>query len=96
MDALLHVADISWGRVNKPADVLAVGQEVEAKVLKVDAARRRISIGLKQLQPHPWELASEKYKTGDRVRGTVTRVADFGAFVELEKGIEGLIHLSEM
>jgi small subunit ribosomal protein S1 len=96
VDALLHVADISWGRVNKPADVLAMGQELEAKVLKVDAVRQRISIGLKQLQPHPWDLVGEKYKAGDKVRGTVTRVADFGAFVELEKGIEGLIHLSEM
>ncbi len=96
VDALLHVADISWGRVNKPADVLTVGQQMEAKVLKVDAAKRRISLGMKQLQPHPWELASEKYKVGDRVQGTVTRVADFGAFVELEKGVEGLIHLSEM
>jgi len=96
VDALLHVADISWGRVNKPADVLKPGQEVEAKVLKVDAAKRRIAIGLKQLQPHPWDLAGEKYKVGDRVQGTVTRLADFGAFVELEKGVEGLIHLSEM
>ena len=96
VDALLHVADISWSRVNKPADVLTIGQEVEAKVLKVDTAKHRISLGMKQLQPHPWELASEKYKAGDRVQGTVTRVADFGAFVELEKGIEGLIHLSEM
>jgi small subunit ribosomal protein S1 len=96
VDALLHVADISWGRVNKPADVLAVGQEIEARVLKVDTAKRRISLGLKQLQPHPWDLVSEKYKTGDRVHGTVTRVADFGAFVELERGVEGLIHLSEM
>ena len=96
VDALLHVADISWGRVNKPADVLTVGQQVDAKVLKVDAAKRRISLGMKQLQPHPWELVNEKYKMGDRVHGTVTRVADFGAFVELEKGIEGLIHLSEM
>ncbi|HUK18273.1 MAG TPA: S1 RNA-binding domain-containing protein, partial [Bryobacteraceae bacterium] len=78
------------------ADVLSAGQEVEARVLKVDPARRRISIGLKQLLPHPWDLVSEKFKTGDRVQGTVTRVADFGAFVELEKGIEGLIHLSEM
>jgi small subunit ribosomal protein S1 len=65
-------------------------------VLKVDAAKRRIAIGLKQLQPHPWDLAGEKYKVGDRVHGTVTRLADFGAFVELEKGVEGLIHLSEM
>ena len=96
VDALLHVADISWGRVNKPADVLTVGQEVEARVLKVDVAKRRISLGMKQLQPHPWELVNEKYKIGDRVHGSVTRVADFGAFVELEKGIEGLIHLSEM
>jgi small subunit ribosomal protein S1 len=96
VDALLHVADISWARVNKPADVLSVGQRIEAKVLKVDAAKRRIAIGLKQLLPHPWDLASEKYKTGDRVTGAVTRVTDFGAFVELEKGIEGLIHLSEM
>jgi small subunit ribosomal protein S1 len=96
IDALLHVADISWGRINKPSDVLAVGQHVEARVLKVDAAKRRISLGLKQLLPHPWEQAGERYKVGDWVRGTVTRVTDFGAFVELEKGVEGLIHLSEM
>ena len=96
VDALLHVADISWGRINKPADVLTVGQQVEAKVLKVDPAKKRISLGMKQLLPHPWELAGEKYKTGERVHGTVTRVADFGAFVEVEKGVEGLIHLSEM
>jgi len=96
VDALLHVADISWGRINKPADVLTVGQQIETKVLKVDPAKRRISLGMKQLQPHPWDLASEKYKAGDRVQGSVTRVADFGAFVELEKGVEGLIHLSEM
>src|SRR5471030_1590836 len=96
VDALLHVADISWGRVNKPADVLTVGQEIDAKVLKVDPAKRRISLGMKHLQPHPWDLVSEKYKVGDRVNGTVTRVAEFGAFVELDKGIEGLSHLSEM
>ena len=96
VDALLHVADISWGRVNKPADVLTSGQQIEAKVLKVDPAKHRISIGMKQLQPHPWEVVDQKYKTGDRVQGTVTRVAEFGAFVELEKGVEGLIHLSEM
>jgi len=96
IDALLHVADISWSRIAKPADVLSVGQQVEARVLKVDTARKRISIGLKQLLPHPWELVGEKYKTGDRVQGTVTRVAEFGAFVEIEKGVEGLIHLSEM
>jgi small subunit ribosomal protein S1 len=96
VDGLLHVGDISWARIGKPADVLTVGQQVEAKVLKVDANKRRISLGLKQLTQHPWELAGEKYKMGDRVKGAVTRVADFGAFVELEPGVEGLIHLSEM
>jgi len=98
VDALLHVSDIAWGRVNKPADVLSVGQEVEAKVLKVasDADKRRISVGLKQLQPHPWDAVAEKFRAGDRVRGTVTRLVEFGAFVELEPGIEGLIHISEM
>jgi small subunit ribosomal protein S1 len=96
VDALLHVSDMSWGRVNKPADVLTAGQQVEVKVLKIDPAKHRISVGLKQLQKHPWDVVPEKYKVGDRVRGTVTRVVEFGAFVELEPGIEGLIHLSEM
>jgi len=96
VDGLLHVADISWSRIGKPADVLSVGQEIDAKVLKIDMAQRRISLGLKQLQPHPWDAVPGKYKIGERVRGTVTRVMDFGAFVELEPGIEGLIHVSEM
>jgi len=96
VDALLHVSDISWSRVNKPSDVLSVDQEIEVKVLKVDPAKRRISLGMKQLQPHPWDAVADKYKAGERVRGTVTRLADFGAFVELEPGIEGLIHISEM
>lgn len=96
VDGLLHVSDISWHRVAKPADVLTVGQEIEARVLKIDSDKRRISLGMKQLQPHPWDSASEKYKVGERVRGTVTRVTEFGAFVELEPGIEGLIHISEM
>jgi small subunit ribosomal protein S1 len=98
VDALLHVSDIAWGRVNRPADVLSLGQAVEVKVLKVtsDADKRRISVGLKQLQPHPWDAVAEKFKAGDRVRGTVTRLMEFGAFVELEPGIEGLIHISEM
>ncbi len=96
VDALLHVAEISWARVNKPADVLSVGQQIEAKVLKVDADKRRISLGMKQLQPYPWDSVAEKYKVGERIRGAVTRVAEFGAFVELEPAIEGLIHVSEM
>jgi small subunit ribosomal protein S1 len=92
----LHIGDISWSRVNDPADVLVVGQEVEAKVLKVEPDKKRIAIGLKQLTPHPWDAVAGKYNQGDRVRGVVTRVADFGAFVELEPGVEGLIHISEM
>ena len=96
IDGLLHVSDISWSRVANPEDVLTVGQEIEAKVLKVDAETRRISLGLKQLQPEPWETAAERYKAGQRVAGSVTRLMDFGAFVELEPGIEGLIHVSEM
>src|SRR5271165_5900614 len=96
VDGLLHVSDIAWGRVNEPADVLSVGQEIEVKVLKVDLEKRRISLGMKQLQPDPWDSVTERYKAGERVRGTVTRLVDFGAFVELEPGMEGLIHLSEM
>ena len=96
VDALLHVGDLAWSRVNKPADVLTVGQQIEARVLKIDPGKQRISLGLKQLQPHPWDSAAEKYKVDERVRGTVTRIVDFGAFVELEPGVEGLIHISEM
>jgi small subunit ribosomal protein S1 len=98
VDALLHVSDIAWSRVSKPADVLSVGQQIEARVLKIstDSDKRRISVGMKQLQPHPWDAVAGKYNVGERVRGTVTRVAEFGAFVELEPGIEGLIHVSEM
>ncbi len=96
VDGLLHVGEISWQRVNKPSDVLAVGDQVEARILKIDPDKRRISLSMKQLQPHPWDVVPEKYKVGERVRGTVTRIADFGAFVELEPGIEGLIHISEM
>jgi small subunit ribosomal protein S1 len=95
IDGLIHVSDMAWNRV-EPADVLSVGQHVQAKVLKVDAEKRRISLGLKQLQQNPWDSAAEKYKIGERVRGRVSRVVDFGAFVELEPGIEGLIHISEM
>ncbi|HVW85669.1 MAG TPA: 30S ribosomal protein S1 [Bryobacteraceae bacterium] len=96
VDGMLHVADISHGRVNKPADVLSVGQEVDVKILKVDPAKKRISLGLKQLQPDPWTTAADRYHVGDRVKGSVARVTDFGAFVELEPGLDGLIHLSEM
>ncbi len=95
-DALLHVGEISWRRVNKPSDVLSTGQQIEAVIIKIDSDKRRIAISLKQLQPHPWDAVAEKYKAGERVHGTVTRLTDYGAFVELDPGIEGLIHISEM
>jgi len=95
-DALLHVGEISWHRVNKPSDVLSTGQQIDAKILKIDHDKRRVAISMKQLQPHPWDSVAEKYKPGDWVRGAVTRIADFGAFVEIEPGVEGLIHISEM
>ena len=95
-DALLHVGDISWARVSKPSDVLSVGQEIEARIAKIDAEKHRISLSVKQLQPHPWEQASDKYKVGERVSGVVSHIVDFGAFVELEPGVEGLIHISEL
>jgi small subunit ribosomal protein S1 len=98
VDALLHVSDIAWARVSKAADVLAIGERVEVKVLKIssESGKQRISVGMKQLQPNPWDAAPVKYRVGERIRGTVTRVAEFGAFVELEPGVEGLIHVSEM
>jgi small subunit ribosomal protein S1 len=95
-DALLHVGEISWHRINKPSDVLSAGQQVEAVIIKIDSNKHRIAISMKQLQPHPWDAVAEKYKSGERVQGTVTRLMDFGAFVEIEPGIEGLIHISEM
>lgn len=96
VEGLLHVAEIAWTRISKPSDVLTVGQEIDAVVLKMDPDRKRISLGMKQLQPHPWDSVPDKYKPGERVRGGVTRLADFGAFVEIEPGVEGLIHISEM
>lgn len=96
VEGLLHVAEIAWTRVNKPSDVLSVGQQIDVVVLKVDPDKKRISLGMKQLQPHPWDAVPDKYNPGERVRGVVTRLTDFGAFVEIEPGVEGLIHISEM
>jgi small subunit ribosomal protein S1 len=96
LDGLLHISDISRARVAKPEDVLSVGEQLTLRVLKIDPGTGKISLGLKQLQPEPWESAADRYVTGQRVGGAVTRLTDFGAFVELEPGIEGLIHISEM
>jgi len=96
VDGLLHVSDIAHSRVSKPEDVLTVGQEIEVRILKIDPETKKISLGLKQLQPEPWETAPERLSMGQRINGTVTRLTDFGAFVEIEPGVEGLIHISEM
>jgi small subunit ribosomal protein S1 len=96
VDGLLHISDMAWSRVKAAEDVLSVGQQIEVKILSVDAETKRISLGLKQLQPEPWDGAAETYQVGQRITGTVTRLMDFGAFVELEPGIEGMIHVSEM
>lgn len=96
VDGLLHVSDIAWNRISKPEDVLSVGQEIQVRILKIDPETKKISLGLKQLEPEPWETVPVKYQLGQRIRGTVSRLTDFGAFVEIEPGIEGLIHISEM
>jgi small subunit ribosomal protein S1 len=96
VDGLLHISDISWSRVNKPEDVLTVGQELKVKILKIDPETEKISLGLKELTPEPWETVPDRYKAGQRITGKVVRLTDFGAFVEIEPGIEGLIHISEM
>ena len=96
VDGLLHISDIAWSRVNHPEELLSVGQQLQVKILKIDADSKRISLGLKQLQPEPWSSAADKYQLGQRVSGTVRRLSDFGAFIEVEPGIEGLIHVSEM
>jgi len=96
IDGLLHVTDMSWQRVDKPSSVVSPGQTIETKILKINRNNRKISLGLKQLQPDPWTQAASALKPGDRVRGKVVRLAEFGAFVEIAPGVDGLIHLSEM
>jgi len=96
IDGLLHITDMSWGRVNHPSEVFQVGDEVQVKVLKYNAETERVSLGLKQTQEDPWNHAEEAYPAGKKVRGKVMSITDYGAFVELEAGVEGLIHVSEM
>src|SRR5712691_4879490 len=96
VDGLLHITDMSYGRVSHPSEMVHIGQEVEVKVLDIDWERERISLGLKQLQPYPWKNAAAKYPVGTRVQGKVVSITNYGAFVELEPGIEGLVHISEM
>jgi len=96
IDGLLHITDMSWGRVNHPSDVLNVGDKINVKILKYDRERERVSLGLKQITPDPWLEVESKYPVGAKVQGKVVSLTDYGAFVELEDGVEGLIHVSEM
>ncbi|HET7586139.1 MAG TPA: 30S ribosomal protein S1 [Gemmatimonadaceae bacterium] len=96
VDGLLHITDMSWGRISHPSELVHIGQELEVKVLDIDWERERISLGLKQLQAYPWKDVAEKYPVGTRVHGKVVSITNYGAFIELEPGIEGLVHISEM
>jgi len=96
VDGLLHITDISWGRVKHPSELFAVGDQIKVKILSFDLEKERVSLGMKQLTVDPWSIAAEKYPVGSRVTGTVVSLTDYGAFIELEEGIEGLIHVSEM
>jgi small subunit ribosomal protein S1 len=96
VDGLVHITDLSWGRINHPSEIVKLDQTINVVVLDFDQEKKRISLGYKQLQPHPWENIQDKYPVGTKVTGKVVSLADYGAFVEIEKGIEGLIHISEM
>src|ERR671915_231375 len=96
VDGLLHITDMSWGRISHPSELVHIGQELDVKILDIDWERERISLGLKQLQPYPWKNVAAKYPVGTRVQGKVVSITNFGAFVELEPGIDGLIHISDM
>ncbi|MGN1308596.1 MAG: 30S ribosomal protein S1, partial [Akkermansia sp.] len=96
MDGLLHITDMSWGRVNHPSEMLHMGQEIDVLILEVDREKERVSLGLKQLTDNPWADIENKYPIGSTVKGRVTKLLAYGAFVELEKGVEGLVHVSEL
>ena len=96
MDGLLHITDMSWGRVNHPSEMFAIGDKVKVMVLKYDKEKERVSLGLKQITPDPWVEVDQKFPVDTRIKGRVVSITDYGVFVELEKGIEGLVHISEM
>ena len=96
VDGLIHITDLSWGRVNHPEEIVALDQKINVVILDFDEAKKRIALGLKQLTPHPWEALDQTLKVGDKVKGRVVVMADYGAFVEIAPGVEGLIHVSEM
>ena len=96
IDGLLHITDMTWGRLNHPSEMLKTGQEVTVKVLDINKEKERVSLGLKQLQSNPWDKIEERFPIGKKVSGKITNLVPYGAFVELEEGVEGLIHVSEL
>jgi 4-hydroxy-3-methylbut-2-enyl diphosphate reductase len=96
VDGLLHISEMSWGRINHPSEVLAIGQEVDVKVLRLDPEKNKISLGLRQVLPNPWVGVETRYGVGRLYEGAVVRLAGFGAFVELEPGVDGLVHISQL
>jgi small subunit ribosomal protein S1 len=96
VDGLIHITDLSWGRISHPSEIVQLDQEIEVMVLDFDEEKKRVTLGLKQLMPHPWDNIESKLKVGDKVEGKVVSITDYGAFIEIDKGIEGLIHVSEM
>src|SRR5687768_11022657 len=96
VDGLIHITDLSWGRVNHPEEIVQLDSKINVVILDFDDSKKRIALGLKQLQPHPWDALDQKINVGDKVTGKVVVIADYGAFIEIAQGVEGLIHVSEM
>jgi len=96
IDGLLHITDLSWGRVNHPSEITSIGETINVKIIEVDSVKQRISLGLKQLVPHPWDNVEDKFPIGSKIKGKIVSLTNYGAFVELDTGVEGLVHVSEM
>ena len=96
LDGLLHITDLSWGRVNHPSEITSIGETINVKIIEIDSNKQRISLGLKQLVPHPWDNVEEKFPVASKIKGKVVSLTNYGAFVELDTGVEGLVHVSEM
>ena len=96
IDGLLHISEISWGKLNHPSEMLSIGQKINVKILNMNKEKGKISLGLKQTTPEPWSVINEKYKENDIIKGKVVQIKEYGAFVELEPGLDGLVHISEI
>ena len=95
VDGLLHITDITWGRINHPSDKLSIGDKIKVKIIDIDVDKSRLSLGTKQLSPNPWDKIQDNFKEGDKVKGKIVNIMNYGVFIEIEEGIEGLVHISE-